>query len=484
VANSDPGASGNEPGVGGASGSPSGSGYGGNPFQCVPQPVCGNAVAERSGPGDFICVEECDGGDVSGANCESLGYVGGSLACADCRFETSSCVRCQPLDEELVSCTADSAITRYRPLIAATDEEIAVVWQDIALRVWFQRFGPDLSPIDAPRLLSEVEAAFDLEATPSGWMLAVQSSAAKILTLDASGAVVGSMDVARDVLWATDYGPTLELVPRLGAGPLLLWREIGRDETVGSELHAALIAADGSSALAVGKVGDLADADFAAVYATDGFLVVARLEHACDALDCEGGLASASGSGGATGMEAAQSGIGGGGGAGGNEADQGRYPAWATIRVGLDAQRGEPRLLAAQGFQFPALVPTPDGGIAVVFQGFLSDVWVPAWEKLDATGALVAGPVEIGPFRATVGPSLRTLVALGTGNVLVTAAGETTVAISYMQIDGEGTSLGPMKRIVSDPNVFDSRAVRRGPDIVVAWGSPFGLARLALNEAQ
>lgn len=46
--------------------------------------VCGNGTIEWP--------EECDGGNLGGASCESLGYKRGTLACnADCTLETSDC---------------------------------------------------------------------------------------------------------------------------------------------------------------------------------------------------------------------------------------------------------------------------------------------------------------------------------------------------------------------------------------------------------
>jgi hypothetical protein len=47
-------------------------------------PVCGNGTRETG--------EECDGGDLGGETCQSLGYESGSLGCgSDCRFDTSNC---------------------------------------------------------------------------------------------------------------------------------------------------------------------------------------------------------------------------------------------------------------------------------------------------------------------------------------------------------------------------------------------------------
>ena len=48
-------------------------------------PVCGNGVVELG--------EQCDGDDLDGNSCESLGYVGGELLCDPvmCTYEASMC---------------------------------------------------------------------------------------------------------------------------------------------------------------------------------------------------------------------------------------------------------------------------------------------------------------------------------------------------------------------------------------------------------
>jgi hypothetical protein len=55
---------------------------------CGPPETCGNGVVDGEGG-----LEECDGGDLGGQSCESLGYVGGgTLGCTDmCRFDASGC---------------------------------------------------------------------------------------------------------------------------------------------------------------------------------------------------------------------------------------------------------------------------------------------------------------------------------------------------------------------------------------------------------
>lgn len=50
-------------------------------------PACGDAVVDVVG-------EDCDGSDLGGHSCTSLGFLGGTLGCsAGCRYETSACAR-------------------------------------------------------------------------------------------------------------------------------------------------------------------------------------------------------------------------------------------------------------------------------------------------------------------------------------------------------------------------------------------------------
>ena len=58
---------------------------------CGPPPVCGDGVAEG--------LEECDGADLGGESCTSLGYDDGTLSClSDCTFDTFLCTgdQCVP----------------------------------------------------------------------------------------------------------------------------------------------------------------------------------------------------------------------------------------------------------------------------------------------------------------------------------------------------------------------------------------------------
>jgi hypothetical protein len=61
-------------------------------------PTCGNGVKD---PG-----EDCDGADLGGATCESLGFTGGTLACSPaCTYDTSGCTQaCVPVSKGRCNC--------------------------------------------------------------------------------------------------------------------------------------------------------------------------------------------------------------------------------------------------------------------------------------------------------------------------------------------------------------------------------------------
>ena len=57
-------------------------------FRVSVDPFCGDGAVN-------VATEECDGSDLAGESCESLGYTGGTISCnADCTIDVSSCEMC------------------------------------------------------------------------------------------------------------------------------------------------------------------------------------------------------------------------------------------------------------------------------------------------------------------------------------------------------------------------------------------------------
>lgn len=68
-------------------------------------PFCGDGVINVAG-------EQCDGADLGGASCSTLGFAGGSLLCVSCVFNSSGCggafLPSQSLQSEQTTCTDNS----------------------------------------------------------------------------------------------------------------------------------------------------------------------------------------------------------------------------------------------------------------------------------------------------------------------------------------------------------------------------------------
>lgn len=111
---------------------------GGTSGPIVVPPDTTTCVADICGDGFRVSTEQCDGSDLNGATCESLGFDGGSLACGPCcSYDTSSCLNCndaasapvlsgclggQVLSNDPGTCCASSSFT-----VTASDADTATL---------------------------------------------------------------------------------------------------------------------------------------------------------------------------------------------------------------------------------------------------------------------------------------------------------------------------------------------------------------------
>jgi hypothetical protein len=104
----------------------------------VTVPICGDN--EINAPG-----EECDGTALGGASCTSLGYVGGTLACASCTFDVSGCIRrgfpASGLTTSFAS-TDDGALRAGLPLSYTDNRDGTITDNDTGL-MWEKKIGMD-----------------------------------------------------------------------------------------------------------------------------------------------------------------------------------------------------------------------------------------------------------------------------------------------------------------------------------------------------
>ncbi|HEV3193224.1 MAG TPA: hypothetical protein VGY54_22100, partial [Polyangiaceae bacterium] len=244
---------------------------------------CGDGHRDVCGVGgDFSCpicaTEPCDGLDLGGASCTSLGFARGTLSCTSkCQFDTSNCSGCNcgdcaPLDSHLVACTGLPTVVRPSDLaVAASDQGLALAWSTRDGAVWWQGLGVDLTPIGAPVVVLAPGTFPDVTlaafaSTPSGWALAIlHQTGLEVETLDTVGALVSRFQLATG---PASSGRSVGLASQAGAGPLVAWRD-------DAALFVAFLSVDGKTHTAPATVPlpDAAAGNVSATFVGDAFLV-------------------------------------------------------------------------------------------------------------------------------------------------------------------------------------------------------------------
>lgn len=155
----------------------------------VPPSLCGNGRRDTVA-GPTICApcaygaehcpcsptsetETCDGRDLGGQTCTSLGFAGGTLRCRDCTLDTSGCDSCARSPEvecrtHVVPAVSPSSLALA---VAATGDRAAVSWRErpttgaaAACDGRALVIGPSLQPLGAVQSFSA--AAGDLSGGP------------------------------------------------------------------------------------------------------------------------------------------------------------------------------------------------------------------------------------------------------------------------------------------------------------------------------
>ena len=235
---------------------------------------CGNGVRDTcytqgpNDPGPAALVEQCDGVDVGGRTCASLGFAAGTLACAgNCWLDLSECKTCAPTSLDGPDCSR-FASQAYGIALAASTTEIglaAVVHDSACDGVRFERYSPDLERGNPTTCIAACGAyGVSLAPTSSGWLLAILrfERGTDLVALDGQGNVTRPpriMEVAG------------RLVPRgsggvVTGGPLFMWGDNLWN------LNLALLRDDGSEEQPVVTVGPTLFKPGAAIFTGDGFL--------------------------------------------------------------------------------------------------------------------------------------------------------------------------------------------------------------------
>ena len=247
--------------------------------------LCGNGVRDFcqdsgvfSGGSDGGAVtsrEDCDGTDLGGATCASLGFAGGTLGCdSSCHLDTSQCQTCAPSVAPAAGCSQSPQA--WGPQVwavglaaSATEIGFATVERNpTCVGVRFDRYAPNLARISESSCLGACDVtAVRVAPTASGWLLAmVTAHGLDLMPLDGQGTVNGSVRTIANVYQA-------DLVPRTtnGAplgGPLLIWTDIHRDH-----LSGALLRDDGTVEQSPVNAFATLAGEGAGVFTGDGYLL-------------------------------------------------------------------------------------------------------------------------------------------------------------------------------------------------------------------
>jgi hypothetical protein len=404
-----------------------GGGPGGGGDPAGPDAGCDSGVP-------FTVVEQCDGINLGGATCASLGFPGGALACdSACFFATNQCETCLP-GPNVATCrhTELDAAEPSALAMTTTDQEIVVAWisgpglatspsPTAAASVRLARFGADLSLIAQSSCFGPAHARnIALARSPSGFILAVEGDGGvTIQPLDSTGAPRAASRVIANALQ-----PVLgarEASGTMSGGPLLAWSVApgAHPNPSGLAVQAELLGDDGTQETAPVTVFPVAEGTgyASAVFTGDGFLLA------------DGSIA----------------------------------------RVGLDGSvvgtsapgPAEYTMLAWTGTEARVVYGDPAAQGAGVY-----------WLRLDKSGAALGSPVLLTPSSTfyNVAPA----VAMGDDTVVVLGGGSSTIDhsthLGITRISPTGTSLTAPFGVVQDPELVAAPKVAvLGSQAVLAW---------------
>jgi hypothetical protein len=351
----------------------------------------------------------------------TLGYLSGLLTCtSQCGLDVTGCEPCASLDQHLLACGnaplgSSSAMKWFGGLLdmAATDTDIGVTWltEDASgkMSVWFARLGADLSLSGPPHLVADFPPPAPphiwIAARKNGWLVAIETTGISTYELDATGAVIRSTSLAPN-------GKDLFLLDRSDGGdPLAVWHE-------GTSLLATTVNQDTASMIPSMIATGFADSAFLSGTAnlsgaatTTGFIVVTA-----------------------------------------NVPSSAQWERTA-IHLNTTAQPDPPILLPAG--QLSWLAPHGDGATVIYST---PDATV-SWMHLDGSAHPMDAPVTL--FDALNGQSFA-LLDLGADTGLI------GLGLYYDRLDASGKRTGTSQQFAGGA-AGGFVAVKRGPELVVAW---------------
>jgi hypothetical protein len=375
--------------------------------------------------------EPCDGTNVGGATCTSLGYFAGAVACsAACAIDDGGCESCAPPSATVPACTATATPgNALRVALAATADTIALAWTDASIadtkpRTRITLFSSDLAPLMTTAPFGPPGAIrVAIVPTSIGWLVAAEGSmpSIEVHAVDPSGVT----QLAATVPAAFD--PMLAARPE---GPLLAWIDTS------SQPRVSLLAPTGVAVTApTGPSLVVAEPEYgSAVFAGDAFVVATR-----------------------------------GSGA-------------SIFRVGLDGAVSPAKSPVGGSTEYPQIALV-GGELRMTYADFGANPVGVRHVRLDPTGAKLSPPTVVAnaPEEYNVAPLVPDEVDGGVFGVFSGYTGGTGIGshVDVRRLDASGATTS-LVHVAKSPSVRSYRIVRRGPEIIVAWmGAGCGRVGLA-----
>jgi hypothetical protein len=422
---------------------------------CDPR-FCGNGTLDTCSMGcapQINCppaqTEACDGENLAGATCSSVGYASGTLACAStCQLDDRACVSCAPAAGPVLSCRR-ACVDGSAPVaiaIAATGTTLGLAWLTTTTTmghlVHFALLDRDLDvTAEAPpwpfASTGPYDDALAVAPSPSGWLVAVRQADLTVYPFDTNAHAAGSPH-------AIPGGVSSSFGWRPGGAPLLAWPEL--NDAGGLTLRAAIVGDDARFQTApVDLFGDAESHTGTSIIPVDGGFLVA---HAAN-------------------------------------------QSIVTTRVGTDGKAsGVTQNPAGQLNEAPefALV---SGQIALMYTSFnpAESASPQKWALLDSSGASVAAPTPITPLWPSYQSDLAfQVVGVGADALLLYTSWESgggPVQLTIAHLDTHGTAIGTPHMIARVPmaTTHPYRIVSLADKAVVAFvdGHSIDLAAVSLG---
>jgi len=189
------------------------------------------------GPPCYTETEACDGANLGGATCASLGYAGGTLKCsADCRLDVSGCGGCAT-NSTIATCVHPVESQPVQGFeIATTATQVGLAWigghaSQARRYLNFTLFDAQLQPVAKVLCIGDADPSSVSIARVSGhWMIASGTTSSTAIFLIDDASLVPTK--VREVAGA--FGPTL--IGRPQGGPLLTFYDSPDGRLVGTLL--------------------------------------------------------------------------------------------------------------------------------------------------------------------------------------------------------------------------------------------------------